>query len=306
MTESVFPMKIEGIPGGGPGIFFGGTRTEIKLRRSWQQRLPVADSASCPFCTKWNAEEKTLYPGANGTWAVMKNQFTPYPIHDLIIPNSCWDNNRLYELGGAGSFGEVLMVASKIVDMVAGEVKRFLSLTVHIGPLAGQNIPHLHFHILEPPAPAKLAKPGSLGYGIEMNRGDVRKWLDEQGQRPELLIFEDSTCRVFAGGYRAGQCFFVPKETINIGQASRVQFANIVLKIIRLYAERFRSDPGGLPPEYKMSFKITELGSLVYGFYVPILNNWGATEDSGLLGEQPMTVPWPHEITAAHLRGEGI
>ena len=69
---------------------------------------------------------------------------------------------------------------------------------VHIGPAAGQNISHLHYHVLHP-----IREPGSTGNDEEMIAFC---------KSSKLRLLEHKGMIAVAGGQRVGQCLIVPLE----------------------------------------------------------------------------------------------
>jgi len=265
---------------GGLTTAAGGTRTTIKLNRPWQTDI-VVDPKTCPFCA---GRQKQKIVREVGEWLELENLHTPLPYHHLIIPNECWPKEMVRNLGGR----EKLREALKLIDeIVTRENREQMLYTIYSGYLAGQNVAHLHHHIFDNTFPGFTAKDVS---------DDIRKL----GERPELFITSRNSTKVIAGGLRAGQCFLVldfPEWTKTAAGTT-----DLILEVIELYAEKFRSEQG-LPPDFQLALRFRK-GQLVFGMFIPILNNWGATEFLGLMGEQPLILPWSHETTARYLRGE--
>ena len=132
---------------GGMASVAGGTRTEVKLDRPWQQELKV-DKATCPFCTKPQAELKRFEEG--GGWRLIDNAFTPYRrdggIHKMLIPASCWAAEKLRHLGG---YDSILCALRLIQGELNGHWQKPILVNAHVGYLAGQNVMHLHWHIVQ-------------------------------------------------------------------------------------------------------------------------------------------------------------
>jgi diadenosine tetraphosphate (Ap4A) HIT family hydrolase len=269
----------------------GGTRTQINLSRPWQKEM-TPDPATCPFETR---EQDALRDYVRdyefgGGWRVLGNRRTPFPLHRLIIPTRCWEAEKLYRLGGEEELTNALTIAAEQISE-QGAAKVLLSC--HIGWLAGQNLAHFHIHDLDTTFYAQGDVQTSIGTDAEV------ELLLYAFERKNLSIMESDTYRVVAGGHRAGQCFILPKQEPYLLENQTATLAVLLLAVIDLYAERFKSTER-LPPHYMVGLKIRD-GYLCYGFYVPILNHWGATEYFGLLGEQPLILPWPHEETVRHL-----
>lgn len=274
MTE----REIEILPGG-LSAAAGGTRTSINLNRPWQADITI-DSSTCPFETK-EQKEIARY-NEDGGWQVIENQSTPFSFHLLIIPTVCWPKEDLRVLGGEGKVSRALKIAKDFISVGNQE----FWVGVHIGPLAGQNLGHLHYHLLQPIDRAHQSSEEVATYS----------------QSNPLVIFEENALRVIAGGYRAGQCFIVPQSRrFDLTHETAHNLASVLSRIITLYNEKFRSTQG-LPPDYTIGIKF--LGStMLYCSYIPILNNWGITEYLGLLERAPLILPWSHRTTVEHLRG---
>lgn len=256
----------------------GGTRTGIKFSRPWQTDI-VVDPAVCPFETKEEAE----IPGFRKEhgWRFLGNKYTPFPFHRLIVPETCWPKERLRVLGGEDEIGSAFRI---VQDVLLGEARE-LWLGIHIGPSAGQNIAHAHYHLLEP---------------LE------RMWPELQGDitvhfkdSPNVL-FKGSQLRAVVGGCRSGQCFIVPEnDSMTLTSETAREIASLLSRIINLYSKKFKSTQG-LPPDYIVGFKFSGL-KVQYGFYIPILHNWGFVEYFGMLEGTPFILPWSHKETLGHL-----
>lgn len=278
---------------GGRLIAYGGTRTKVKLSRPWQMDL-VVDPATCPFETKRDGEAS--YQIADEVWRVLPNHFTPYTYHKLIIPEACWPKEKVRTLGGTTQINAALTAAHRTIKN--GENVAY-ELSVHSGYGAGQNEPHFHYHLLKPLCVA-VSKNGDP---IQDEVAESVLELDAQFQ-----IFESENFVAKVHGIRAGQCFIAPKdpETYLGDEVVAHNLAVILNNVIRAYAERFRSVEG-LPPDFSVGVKILE-GRILYGCYIPVLNNWGFGSYGAIMGSkqmQPIIIPWPHEETVRHLRGAG-
>ncbi len=288
---------------GGMQIAYGGTRTEVKLKRPWQPRVRV-DPSKCPFEKEDDLYNRTIT--RKGELRVISNKFTPFLSHQLIISDKCWRIDRLWRLGGPSIITDVLTINSMLIEEFKEEE---LILSAHIGYLAGQNFPHLHFHRI---------KYGFEGYEPELmwgvgGRNSIRTpglqsgALIEKEIRTALIspreftIAADSDFAVVAGGHRAGQCFIVPRNTnFEMTESNISNLASAISMIVNLYNTKFRSEDKGLRPDYMVALKFLK-GNFSYGFYLPILNHWGATEYLALLGDGRIILPWPHETTVEYL-----
>lgn len=260
-------------------IASGGTRTAIKLSRPWQLPMAADDPQNCAFVKDPGDAEQL------DGWRLRQNRFTPFPFHRLMIPDDCLSTDTIYELGGSSNH-MVFETASR----VAQEKGLELWVSVHIGALAGQNIPHLHFHLLSP-----------IGGG----RGETPREIEDLYHHNDgLLLHQQDEFRVVAGGLRAGQCFILT-ETTESGGAETSDFftrlSSVIGHVIQAYKGKFTSEQG-LPPDFMVGIHLNSLGGFMYGEYIPILNHWGLTEYGGLLAGTPIILPWPHQVTVEHVR----
>ena len=254
----------------------GGTRTEVKLDRPWQVPLAV-NQATCPFCTI-RKDEPSLVPVEPG-WRVIKNNFTPFPFHRLIIPSVCWPVEELWKLGGEEKIAEALSSVNTV--MAAESHRNEMWLGVHIGYLAGQNVCHLHYHLLEP-----IATPReSSTHQLSKNATD------------EYLVYLDPHYSVHAGGVRAGQLIIQPVESASFDPSD---LARVLSQIISRGNWAFQSKQER-PPDFMVALRFEE-GHFSWGFYLPIVNFWGFTEIFGLMLDVPLILPWPHAKTAEYFR----
>jgi hypothetical protein len=270
-------LKTEVLPGG-ISVAAGGTRTRVCLQRPWQTQIRV-EPATCPL--EKREHEQEAHFELEGGWRVLPNVYTPFSWHKLIIPEQCWSPERLRTLGGLSCITVAFAIAFSIVFESGEETW----LGVHVGPGAGQNISHLHYHLLCPIGPAPhISRFAEIA---------------AYSKSPARLIFRDEACVVVAGGCRAGQCFFVPAGSECEDSAS---VARTVSRIIGLYNRKFESKEG-MPPDYMLGLTFRNR-KFEYGVYTPVLNNWGFTEYLGLIEGRPLILPWPHEETVRHLREE--
>jgi hypothetical protein len=252
----------------------GGSRGKLGGKhRPWQPAMAVDEQ--CELATR--PQEPFDFDMIEG-WGVRPNLFTPLNFHWLIIHEGCQDTADIYRLGGA-KFQAVLDFASS----QALEKRAPMRLTVHIGALAGQNQPHLHFHLLSP----KQGDCDSIPTELRVLFSDDDVWLFDR------LGF--SAC---VGGLRAGECFIFPiLPTLDV-----THLGSTVGRVVEVYARAFKSDQG-MSPDYQMSFHFNSKGEFMYGVYRPILNHWGATEYDALYTGSELILPWPHVVTAEHVRG---
>lgn len=268
-------VEFQRLPGG-ILVACGGTRTEVKLNRPWQVEISV-DAANCPFERRLQQEGENS--AGDGTWRVLANSYTPHEWHVLIIPETCWPVDQVRCLGGFEQINTVLEIAT---SLLAEKPDDDYWLGVHVGALAGQNLSHLHFHLLRP-----------LG---ESNSQAKTLNVEEWAQSSSLLLFEQSDLKVSLGGLRAGQCFVVRREKSKIDNHD---LALVLDRIIRMYSKSFTSIQG-LPPDYTIGIKFRS-SQFLYATFVPILNNWGFTEFMGLFEGRAVILPWPHEESLRHL-----
>jgi hypothetical protein len=277
MTSTVIERLWSGVE-----VASGGTRTRIKLDRPWQTDI-VIDRKSCPFERREQKIVKCI--ADNGGWLVIENPATPFAFHRLILPQKCWRSQQLRALGGTTQISVALRLGWSAASEVGGKIWFF----VHIGPTAGQNIGHLHYHVVQP------LQHWSGG------RQDLR--IPKPATAKRRTLFGGTDFTVVTGGLRAGQCLIYPKgRKPTLNRPPLLNLAETVTRIIDLYSLKFRSTQG-LPPDFILAFTFND-GMLCYGTYIPILNQWGATEYVGLMEGHPLILAWPHDKSATHLAGE--
>lgn len=273
MSDVIF----EKLPGELNSITAGGTRKDIKLSRPWQPPLPL-NPEKCPFCTKPQEEINVL--GIPSGWKVLPNPFTPHRRHRLVVPQTCWDENTLQELGGPIHILEALETARMAIQNDAVEMAIF----IHVGQCAGQNLGHAHWHVMEVQTQKPLRFP-ALGWfhgGLAVKAFD---YLD-----------------IFATGAHAGECLIFTPHTLILSNEGLAKLTEAIDWIVRRGNEKFRSTQGR-PPEFTVSVRVSADGHLRYADCCPILNMWGASEHVfAPLEGGPITLTWPHEVTAAYLR----
>lgn len=263
---------------GGISTCCGGTRTAIKLDRPWQMRM-TPHPESCPFELEAMIRDKRKFLYSIGQWRVIKNDFTLFDWHVMMVPTGCWEETMLRRLGGCN---EIKTVLALTMEMVRDSKKPYLWFCVNIGAAAGQNYAHQHYHLYTP-----------------ATRG--RKLVDLCGlRRPDLLLAEICDFKIYLGGHKAGQCFILPNGKMSdpdfvYGLGATLDW------IINLYAERFRSKQG-LPPDFSFGM-VFHRGQMRYGAFVPILNLWGAFDYLAFMREGPVILPWPHKVTLNYLLG---
>src|SRR3989338_5700391 len=220
-------VVFEPLVGGFTTVTAGGTRNAIKLSRPWQPPLPLAQE-KCPFCTK--PQEEILLPGMPEGWRLLPNIFTPHRHHRLAIPKECWDSEKLQTLGGLARIREALEIFRLAIKEDRGlEMATF----AHVGWSAGQNLGHMHWHIME----TRIRKPFSA-----------------KQFAPELLVQHGDALDIIAAGARSGECLLVPHMEMNFDKA--VEALAISLDwIVQRGNEKFRSTEGR-PPEVMVAARV--------------------------------------------------
>jgi diadenosine tetraphosphate (Ap4A) HIT family hydrolase len=268
-------LVIDSLPNG-LLVASGGTRTEIKLSRPWQSDIRV-DPSTCPFETPTQSEIARWEQ--SGGWRLLKNLFTPHDWHVLLVPFSCWPPSQIRTLGGMERIAAALHIVTEVLGNMPLEE---YWLGVHIGPLAGQNIGHLHYHLIKPLS-GPAGNPPASG---------VVEWM----KNSRLTLLEDSELKTVLGGLRAGQCFVFPAGASKVTSGA---LAAALDRLIGMYSASFMSREG-LPPDYSIAVKFVG-AEFQYATLVPILNHWGFTEFMGLLENRPIILPWPNDESLRQL-----
>ncbi|MDO8582340.1 MAG: hypothetical protein Q7S16_05725 [bacterium] len=273
MSETIY----EPLPGGCSWVTGGGTRTAVKLSRSWQR--PLAEcfkQSACPIETK--PQEPIVLPDIPEEWLLLPNPMTPHRRHRLVVPARCWVAEDLQILGGEAA----IVSALKIVRIATTNDDVEMAAFMHVGQLAGQNMWHPHWHLKE----VRVREPL-----------EVIGW-----QSSERFIVGTEEFAIYAEGIRAGQCLVVPKRRTVFTAPNIQKLAKLLSDFISRMNEKWKSTEG-LPPEFSMVIRLAPDHTFRYASYYPILNHWGAPEYVMAPFEQgPFTLPWPHEVTAAYLR----
>lgn len=265
---------------GGFRVVAGGTRRGVKLARPWQGA--ISPTENCPFESPGVRHD--IVAEEQDGWRVIRNAFTPFSYHVLVVPPRCWPDGELRVLGGAGRIARALeIVATQVADL---EQERWLG--VHIGRSAGQNFSHLHYHLLEP------VRSGTRPETVE----EIRQLC----VREDRLILTRHGFRAAVDGVRAGQAFIAPEEPeYSLTAETAPMVAGVLADILLMYNRAFRSEEG-LPPDFALGLRL--IGPrLVYGVYTPILSHWGFTEYFGILEDSAFVLPWPHEESVELLKG---
>ena len=268
------------LPGGLKGMA-GGGRTGIRLHRPWQKMWSGQDREQCPFCHF--SEEDGVMSSLQG-WHIKTNKFPVYDINRIIFPESCWSNSDLYELGGSFQIETALKIARQ---EMASHPDIPLVVSVNVGFLAGQNYPHIHYHL-------------QSVFGIKHNSRiptELGKFYED---RPDFVLFNDGGMTVGVGGARSGQCFIFPRGRKSTKDDILPELARVLHRLVSLCNKKFLSTQG-LPPDFTVAFYFEN--DFSYGLYTPILSNWGGTEYLSLHEGGDILLRWPHEVTAAYLNG---
>jgi len=271
----------------------GGTRNAIKLNRPWQQ-LISPNPETCPFC---KGEGFVLNSFHDGEWLLLKNQYTPYLYHRVVIPRTCWLDSDLRMLGGL----EKIIAAINLIYHDVRAVPFYkVYVNVHVGIMAGQNIPHLHYHIV------------SYAFNDEKRSNGYSEIIDSMipdKKNESLVVMSNARFRVLAHGVRAGQCVIFPQvDRFGIvDKNSSSSLACLLHDFIHLCNEKWRSTQR-ISPDYSLGFFFQRSHTygefmLQYALYTPVLNFWGSAEHIALFEHgTPIAMPWTHEQTAEYLR----
>lgn len=190
--------------------------------------------------------------------------------------------------GGVGIIGALQAVRMVIEKDMAEGAKTEMAAFVHVGASAGQNVGHLHWHVVEV-RPERPLKTRAVNYDVPS----------------PLFVHEEHDLQVRALGVRAGECMIVSKKVYppKFDVHTAFDVASIIDWIVKRGNEKWMSTQG-MPPEFTVLVRISSEGAFLYADYCPILSMWGAMEYPLAHFEGgPITLPWPHEVTAAHLRG---
>lgn len=282
---------VDDLPRGNLAIS-GGTRGSIGLNRPWQTAFGPDEPETCGFVAG-NVGKPPFATDVIPGWGVRQNAATPLEpaIHLVAIAGECLPWDSVYYLMDE-SYGGVLEHASKL----AAEKGYPFLVTTHIGYDSGQNLPHLHAHIME-------QRFGNAG-GLPPEISRLYSYQRNSGR----LVAELNRLRAVAGGPWAGMLYILPGSN-PVDTTMRPNFFGelyeFVCSLIELYARKFVSTQG-LKPDYSLGFNFDEKGRLTFAQYLPYLNNKGHTEMvSAILLGTPFIMPWPPEVTAKHLLEPG-
>ncbi|MBU6500581.1 MAG: hypothetical protein KGJ89_03955 [Patescibacteria group bacterium] len=276
----------------------GGTRDKVKnitrADRPWQVSMKYPEPGKCGLCNK---DDETKYIPGPG-WKSFQNAFTPFPYHRILIPDVCWDEEKLRSLGGKETLRTALRYARNEILRTRGNMLPMWIFT-HIGYGAGQNFPHHHWHICEAPT-----QPKNIF---------TRLWHDLVGD--VIILTKEAKCILNTSenfiislyGRRAGQVVIFSKRRLShyfpIVKASdlledkslRTELLDETCAVVELFNRKFNY------PDYCLFFGINR-ESEWYVRYTPILNNWGGSEFAALDFDTPFVLPWPHEKTLEFLK----
>ena len=150
----------------------------------------------------------------------------------MLVPKECWVAEKLWDLGG---IEEITLALGIIEGVVRKNDHDLINVGVHSGYLAGQNIPHLHYHIFD---------PAGENISIFKNEQLPLRHVREVAETDSRIIFRHNGVTVVAGGHRAGQCYLFID-----GHFDNIRFGEAVHRLLALYADKFRSVQG-LPPDF--------------------------------------------------------
>ena len=269
---------------GGHFTLSGGTRGTVKPGpRPWQVALPErpGKNADCALCSQPQLDEHKVAEG----WKTFRNLNTPFPFHRLLIPAECWNTSRLRTLGGPD-------ILEKMFRLALGEIGRTRTETwptwiyTHIGYGAGQNFPHLHWHLCGAPTP-----PAPI-FGSE----GVLNALTPLWESERLITA--------VGGVFAGQTIIRPyplpkylDTTVLYEDGFFHDLAVAANRVVGVFNRKFNW------PDYCLLLAIN--GPREWHVrYTPRLNNWGGSEFAALDYGTPFVLPWPHEATGEYLLKE--
>jgi hypothetical protein len=323
------PGTLKKIPGGFSTLS-GGTRSKMKFWRPFQMPLEgLINTAKCIFCNMTPeklAEETFRIPGVEERpgWRRLNNIFTPHPEHRLIIPTTCWSTEKLQRWGGTSALYDAFMMGADEVGR--GNEKVFL---IHVGVQAGQNSGHPHTHVLKTLEERPLAKEVLYRYAenreLYIFSSESFEVFAEGARAGECLIIP--TERYFNDGRTFSALASVLSELIELcnrafksdpmGVMVNTETGQIVVPAVLKDPEeirRFNDDIRDskirlelrqLPPPYGIAVRIDRDGLLRYASYAPDLHCWGPLERCVSIFERaPFVLPWPHELTAQHLRAQ--
>lgn len=279
----------EFLPGGRNKTIAGGTRTRLNLKRPWQ--MPLSDiikPATCPFETKPQDEYFVNLPGIPKDWKVLTNPYTPHLDHLLVIPEKCWDAEKLSLLGGPVNIFFAFQACQIALSHFHSGDGKEMAILVNVGWLGGQNLGHPHFHLFDAEVEAPLEPEEAVRVINPM----------------EIIGDDGGTFLVTTGGAGTGECLILPRRKI-LFEKCLSALATMLGDTVGLCRDKFRSTDKGLPPDFSVVVRIAGDGSLRYASYRPFLAPWGALQYVvAPLEGGSIVLQWPHGVTARYLRGE--
>lgn len=252
----------------------------INFSRPWQTEMKI--SPTCPFCSGSDEErELNVYTDKATGWRLRRNKFPAGPVHFMIMPGTCWEPDRLRDLGKLPAIQRAFSMACKEIEKYPGVSLQFV---VHIGPSAGQNQAHLHWHLAQrDEVLITEAYVAGLASIFDLN--------------PKLVIQDDGGILVGVGGIRAGECFIIPRKL----HVDELVLAEVIDWLACLFYRKFKSKEG-MTPDFSITLRFQN--GFFYGVFIPTLSNWGSTEYLAIHEGMPVLLPWPHEVTAEHLKSK--
>ena len=286
-------------------VLSGGTRVTPVFKRPWHKSIGtlltpdmLATGKGCPLEEREQADPVKVAMD-DGPWMHFKNSNTPYGFHRMVIPQKCLPEAQLRSLGGFPKISSALRIAGEIAKNSG--LKR-TAIGVHVGWLAGQNLPHLHWHVTEPMLKLNITG-GPLAGELDTPISDADAFMAS----PLLLARCD--------GYRTGQCAVIPHQDIrdnsepfaflmgwNDAGTWKHELAQFLTDLVALYNDKFKSDEG-LAPDFNIAINVGD-GYIDSITYTPILNHAGFDNHAAVMDGGAFVIAWPHAKTAKWLRGE--
>ena len=103
--------------------------------------------ADCIFCKIVEGEIPADVVYRNDKVTAFRDINPKAPVHVLIIPNKHFDPKNDLNAEDASVMGDMLL-AAKVVAGSEGVDKTGFRLIINVGPDAGQEVDHLHLHLL--------------------------------------------------------------------------------------------------------------------------------------------------------------
>lgn len=220
---------------------------------------------------------------------MLQNLYTPYEFHRLVMPEGpCWPENELRVLGGPERLAGGLKTVREA--MPVHDAPRECVIGINVGDFVRQTIGHFHIHVTN-----------SVYLG-ENTPAEALTFTED------LVVFRDRGLTVVADGFRAGQCFIQPETNsgfLSWTSTTEEDLAYVLHRLVVLGNEKFRSLQG-FPPDFTIGIEVCR-GMFSEVLYTPILTHPGFPEMLAVRRmnrQQAFTLPWPHKVTAKHLRGE--